>query len=93
MTWLESEKVKTHVWKIGDTQDEAYRIQDVRLPGAVQASDSVEFGVEACDFHPVAVGLESVQDDRLDKHSATLAKNIVSYFFDRNSRLKQKIRK
>lgn len=54
--------------QVGDSEDEADGVQDVRLPGTVQAGDGVEERVEARNHGAGRVGFEPFQTNLLDVH-------------------------
>lgn len=65
---------KIHLAEIRDAQNEAYRVQDVRLPATVKSGDRVEFLIETVYLDPFAVGFESLQHHRFDVHVKKAAK-------------------
>ena len=54
--------------KIADSQNEAYRIQDVRFPSTIEPSDSIEFRIETFDLRSRTIRLEAIQNDAFNKH-------------------------
>ena len=54
--------------EICDAHEEADGVEDVALSGSVESGDRVEGRIESVDLSPVAVGLETVDHDRLDVH-------------------------
>jgi len=54
--------------QVGDSEDEADGVQDVRLAGTVQAGDGVEERVEARNHGAGRVGFEPFQTNLLDVH-------------------------
>lgn len=57
-----------HLLKVGDPENEADGVEDVRLSGAVQPRDRVEEGVEAGHNGSSCVRLEPLERDLLDVH-------------------------
>lgn len=59
---------KIHLAKICNTQDEAYRVQDVRLSAPVKSRNRVELLIETVYFDSFTVRFESLQYYRFDIH-------------------------
>ena len=60
-----------HLLEIGDSHDEADRVQNIRLPGAIVPRNGVEKWVEIRDRRPRRIGLEPFQTYLLDKHRSS----------------------
>lgn len=58
----------THRRHVRETEDEAYRVKNVRLARPVEARNGIEGGIPARYLGPDRIGLESVQDELLDVH-------------------------
>ena len=56
------------VREIGDAEDEADRVEDIRLAAAVESRDGVELMVEAGNDGALGVRLEPVDDDLFYEH-------------------------
>lgn len=57
------------MWQVGDAEKKTNWIQNVRLSTAIQTRYGVEKRIKAADFCPLGVGLEAVDNDRLDMHT------------------------
>ena len=57
-----------HLWEICNSQNKAYRIQDVALSGSIQACDCIELRIEAWNDCPFGITFKSVDDDLMDMH-------------------------
>jgi len=64
----EKEASRNYLRKVGDTEDETNRVEDVRFARAVQASDGVEVGVEIRYNDLLGIRLESINHNFLDVH-------------------------
>lgn len=62
----------THLWKIGNTQDETDGVQDVGLSRAVETRDSIKLGVEARNNSARRVWFEPFDGDILHVHVGNL---------------------
>lgn len=58
----------TYVGEVWNAQKKTYGVQDVGLAAAIQSSDGVEQWVEAVNLRPLRVGLEPLDNNRLDVH-------------------------
>ncbi len=61
--------------KIGNAQEETYRVQNIGLAAAVQSCDGVEQRVKTVDLRPLCVGFKSLKNNRLDVHLCPLSVN------------------
>jgi hypothetical protein len=67
--------------KVRDAEDKAYGVEDVGLPGSIQASDGIEERVEGRDDGTRSIGFEAFQRDLLDVHVERGRAQIRSFLF------------
>lgn len=70
-----------YLWQIGNAQQKAYRVQDVGLAAAVEPGDGVERQIKPIYLRPLSIGLEAVQDDRLDIHLPRDSARLQTHLF------------
>ena len=58
------------VSEIRYSQNEANRVEDIRLATAIESGDGVELRVEAGNDSPLSIGLETIDDDLFDEHDS-----------------------
>lgn len=58
----------TYMREVRNTKKKTYRVQDVGFAAAVQSGDGVEQRVKAVYLGSLCVGLESIDNNRLDVH-------------------------
>lgn len=63
---------ESHRIKLLDAQNEAQRVQDIGLAGAVEPRDGIEGPVKLADDSTPGVGLEAVDRDLFDTHIDTM---------------------
>lgn len=68
----------TYIWKIGDSEDEAYRVENVGFTATVQTSDGIEFLVKSIDLDSLAVGLEALDHHWLYIHVCDVSSDVQS---------------
>jgi hypothetical protein len=67
--------------KVRDAENKAYGVENVGLPGSIQASDGIEERVEGRDDGTRSIGFEAFQRDLLDVHVETAAQSRSLVFY------------